>query len=284
MAKGYKAMDCWGYTSTVYHLPGNPPRVCKSFNEDCIKTHFPVEKEAYERFSTHNRPSSILKYYGVHDSIPAGIILELAEKQDLHNYRWDQKQFGNPDPEPEVLYRWAGQAAEALEFAHSLVVYNSDIHCVNLFLDQDLNLKVGDWAGASIDGSTSQSSYRLRHRLFDTDGTDVPRATGITTVTEVFALGTALYFMVTGQDPWPELHEPEDREEIKKRIQEKDFPDTRVLPILGDIISKCWNVEFRSMTEVKHAVEAERKLNISGDSSEAILPASNGIHSGDRSQ
>lgn len=282
MTEGYKVLDSWGYTSTVYYLPGDPPRVCKSFNEDCNKTHFPVEKEAYERFSAHNHPSSILKYYGIHYSIPAGIILELAEKKSLYKYRWDQKQSGNPDPETGVLYRWAGQAAEALEFAHSLGVYNSDIHCVNFFLDQDLNLKVGDWAGASIDGSPSQSSYRLRCRLFDAGGTDIPRATGITAITEIFALGTALYFMVTCQDPWPDLREPEDREEIKKRIQEKDFPDTSVLPVLGDIISKCWNVEFTSMTEVKHAIEAERKSNISDGSSEAILPASNSIHSGEK--
>ncbi|KAK4953508.1 hypothetical protein LTR66_013629 [Elasticomyces elasticus] len=281
MAEGYKVLDSRGYTSTVYCLLGDPPRVCKSFNKDCVKTHFPVEREAYERFSAHKHPSSILKYYGVHDSIPAGIVLELAEKGSLHEYRRNQKLFGHPDPETEVFYRWARQATEALEFAHSLGVYNSDIHSVNFFLDQDLNMKVGDWAGASIDGSPSHSSCRLRCRLFDVGGTDIPRATGITAITEIFALGTALYFMVTCQDPWPDLREPEDRDEIKKRIQEKNFPDTSVLPVLGDVISRCWNVKFMCMTEVKHAIEAERNLNISDDSSEAILPTSNGIHSGE---
>lgn len=259
MMEGYTVFDNAGYTSTVYHLPGDPPRACKSFNEDCTKTHFPVEVEAYKRFSTNNHPSSILKYYGIHDAIPAGIILELAEKKSLHKYRWDQRQFGHPDPETEILYRWAGQAAEALEFAHALGVFNSDIHCVNFFLDRDLNLKVGDWAGASIDGSPSQSSYRLRYRLFDTSGRDIPRAMGITALTEIFALGTALYFMVAAQEPWPDLREPEDREEIKKRIQGKKFPDTSVLPVLGDVISRCWNVEFTSMTAVKDAIETERQ-------------------------
>jgi hypothetical protein len=152
-------------------------------------------------------------------------------------------------------------------------VYNSDIHCVNFFLDQDLNLKVGDWAGASIDGGRSHSSYRLRYRLFDADGTDIPKATGITALTEVFALGTALYFMVTCQEPWPDLRAPEDREEIKKRIRAKDFPDTSLLPALGNIISRCWYVKFTSMTEVLHAIEAERKL-----ASEAKLTVSSDIY------
>jgi hypothetical protein len=63
--------------------------------------------------------------------------------------------------------------------------------------------------------------------------------------------------MVTGEDPWADLREPQDDEEIKKRIQEKDFPDTSVLPVLGDIVLRCWKVEFTSLTEVKHAIEAE---------------------------
>jgi hypothetical protein len=78
--------------------------------------------------------------------------------------------------------------------------------------------------------------------LFDAGGTDILKATEITAITEIFASGTALYFMVIGHDPWPDLREPEDKREIKKVIQEKDFPDTSVLPVLGDIISKCWNI------------------------------------------
>jgi hypothetical protein len=35
--------------------------------------------------------------------------------------------------------------------------------------------------------------------LFDAGGTDIPKATGITAITEIFASGTALYFMVIGQ-------------------------------------------------------------------------------------
>lgn len=282
MADGYKVLDNSGYTSKIYSLPGEPPRVCKSFNKDCMQTHFPVEKAAYERFSAHNHPSSILKYYGNHNDIPASLILELAENKNLHKYRWDQKQFGKPDPENEVLYRWALQAAEALEFAHSLGVFNSDIHCVNFFLDRNLDLKVGDWAGASIDESRSQSSYRLRYRLFDVDGKDVPRAKGISGSTEIFAFGTALYFMVACQDIWPELKEPEDRDEIRRRLMAREFPDTTVLPVLGDVISKCWNLRFMSMTEVKHAIEAEGKLSVSESCPKAELSMSHGVHSGDQ--
>jgi serine/threonine protein kinase len=275
MAEGFKLLSNRGYTSTVYFIPGQPPRVCKAFNQDSIDTLYPVERAAYERFAANDHPASILKYYGVHEHIPAGIVLEYAKNSDLHDYLWQQTHVGQARPDNAILCRWARQAVEALEFAHSIGVYNADIHCINFFLDQDLNLKVGDWAGASIDGSKSRSSYRLRYRLFDADGTDVPRSMGITAITEIFAMGTALYYMVTSHEPWPELYEPEEREEIKKRIREKDFPDTSGLPVLADIIWKCWHVEFTSMTEVKRAIEAETRLNGPKCSEEAIPPVAN---------
>ena len=116
---------------------------------------------------------------------------------------------------------------------------NSDIHCVNIFLNRDLNLKVGDWAGASIGGSPSPCSYRLRHRIFAADGTDVPRSTGVNPSTDTFAFGTALDCMVPGHDPWPELQEPEDREEIKQRICEKRFPHVGDVPTLSNVMANA---------------------------------------------
>ena len=145
MVDCFKIFDDSGYTSTIYYPPGEPPRVCKSFSGDFERTHFPVEKEAYERFSSaHTHPSSILKYYGVHNSIPAGITLELAEHKNIARYCWEQRVSKNWVPTSGILYRCAGQAAQALEFAHSQGVYNCDIHWANFFLNQDLNLKVGD--------------------------------------------------------------------------------------------------------------------------------------------
>ena len=280
MAEGYQPLDRQGFTSTIYHLPGDPPRVCKAFHKDNCEILYPfeilysVEKAVYERFAAHDHPASILKYYGTHESIPDGIILELAENKDVLHYLSVQKRLHNATPDDKVLYRWASQAAEALEFAHSVGVYNSDIHCLNFFLDRRLNLKVADWAGASIDGSRSCSSYRLRHRWFDSNGTDVARAQGITAATEIFALGTAIYYMVTGHDPWPDLREPRDRELIKKHIIDRDFPATDQLRILGNVIRKCWFVEFVSMSEVKRAIDAEEDLYNSRNCTTESFPES----------
>jgi serine/threonine protein kinase len=168
------------------------------------------------------------------------IVLELAEKGNLMEYLWDNShQFNNP-PSQDLLYRWALQAAEALAFTHSCGVLHSDIHCANFLLDENLNLKVADWAGASIDGGKSWSFYRITHRLPNHPERKVK---GTTIEIEIFGLGSALYYMVTGHDIFPELRYSRDKEEIIRRLREREFPDTGELKVLGPVISKCWNLE-----------------------------------------
>ena len=249
----YELLD-EGYTAKVYRIPGTR-RVCKSFSSNCIEKHFLVEVEAYERFSTRGHPATILKYYGIDENDPSGLVLELAEKGTLHKYVWDSRIYGNI-PSRNTVYRWARQAAEGLEFAHSCGVLHSDIHCVNFLLDEDLDLKVADFAGASISGGKSWSFYRLTHRLFEADEKD-SKQMEITVKSEIFALGSALYNMVTGHDLFPELDYKRDRLEIIRLLREKQLPDTNELPILGSVITKCWNLEYESMTDVIGGIEAE---------------------------
>jgi serine/threonine protein kinase len=259
-----------GYTSTIYHVPNDTQKVCKKFSGKYADTNFPAEIKAYERFTARGHPSSILKYYGVDENHPASIVLELAANGNFLKYRLDYIQFGHPEPPPETLYRWASQAAEGIAFAHSCNVLHSDIHCVNFFLDENLNLKVADFAGASIDGGKSYSTYRLTHRLFDWDGHDMP-SKQITVACEIFAFGSALYTMVTGHDLFPELNDSRDKAEITKLLQKKGFPGTKTLPALGTIIRKCWNLVFVSMNEVEEAIKAEcESLESQKDSS--LLP------------
>jgi serine/threonine protein kinase len=208
--------------------------------------------EAYERFTAWGHPATILKYYGREEHDPAGIVLELAERGNLYKYLWDN--FDDP-PSWETLYRWARQAAEALAFAHSCGVLHSDIHYVNFLLDENLDLKAADFAGASIDSSKSWSFYRVTHCLTDAEGKD-SRRMEITTVSEIFGFGSALHDMVAGHDIFPALHYACDRAEIVRRLWERKFPDTSELPVLGSVISKCWNLECDSMVDIVDCIDA----------------------------
>lgn len=107
MANQYEVLQAsrHGWTSTIYRLPGSPPRVCKAFNPDCIATHFPVEREAYERFAAAGdaRPASILEYYGIHPTISGSLVLEHAQGSNMWDYMYSQQ----PLPDAERLLRWA---------------------------------------------------------------------------------------------------------------------------------------------------------------------------------
>jgi hypothetical protein len=61
-----------------------------------------------------------------------------------------------------------------------------------------------------------------------------------------------------GYEPFaPELKGPDDKVEIARRIRERDFPDVTELPVLGEVIRKCWNLEFEDMKGVLKAINAE---------------------------
>jgi len=253
MSEGhYEFFDGSGYTSKIFRIPGTR-KVVKSFFPECLETHFLAEKQAYERFSTHKHPSSILKYYGVDENDSAGLVLELAEKRNLYDYVWDAERRGHEKSRGH-LYRWARQAAEGLAFAHSCGVIHSDVHCVNLLLDENLDLKVADWAGASIDGSRSYSCYRTTHSLLKVQG----KGSRPSVQSDIFGLGSALHNMIVGHDVFPELDYEKDKDEIVRRLRDKEFPDTSKFPALGEVVLNCWKLQYETMRDVGDAIEAGR--------------------------
>ena len=78
--------------------------------------------------------------------------------------------------------------------------------------------------------------------------------------TEIFVLGTAMYFMEKGAEPRHELEDPWDTEEIQRRVAAREFPDTAEL-VLGAVIRKCWYTES-SMREVMGSIGAERSARL----------------------
>ena len=236
-----------GFTANVFRIAGSK-RVCKSFLPNGSDVRFPIEREAYERFMAREHPTSILEYFGVDDHKPSGLVLELAENGPVWEYLWDHPETDRT-PSSADLFRWARQAAEALQFAHSCGVLHSDVHCANFLFDEHLNLKIADFAEASIDGGHSLLFYRTTHCL--------PGARKASMASEIFALGSSMYFMVTGHDLFPELSDSDEKPEIRRRLRDGEFPETKDFPVLGQFIQKCWRREYRDMEEVLTALRLE---------------------------
>lgn len=151
------------------------------------------------------------------------------------------------------IYRWAIQAAESLVFCHSNSVLHGDICCANFFLDENQNLKLGDFAGSSVDDSPALVCYHTSHQLPESDALLSDEGTTITVDTEIFAFGSFLYEMITRVQP----HNSFTDGEIEERFRRKDFPDVKHLKALGLVIMRCWNLEFATMAEILASIENE---------------------------
>ncbi len=55
--------------------------------------------------------------------------------------------------------------------------------------------------------------------------------------TDVFALGSTVYHIITGDEPFPDLDADEDKEEIQRLWQTGQFPP--LASDLGDIARRC---------------------------------------------
>ena len=196
------------------------------------------EKEAYERLATPDRPTTILKYLGPSPD-GRGILLEYAENGAVEKYLQRRK------PLEEMSLRWSRQAAEALVFCHSRQVLHGDIRCGNLLLDQDFNSKLGDFTGSSIDQSEPLSYYDTGHLLPQDDF-------AISVKTEIFAFGSMLFHIVSGSRPYHSLTSNEKAQ--KFRLQQ--FPGVTGYGFFGDIITKCWQLEYGTMADVLKSLDA----------------------------
>ena len=131
---------------------------------------------------------------------------------------------------------WAEQVADAIAFLHEHNIFHCDICCNNIFLDQNLNAMVGDFAGSSLDGAQCLSWYETSHSH--------PDMMDPSPQSELFALGSTFYEIVESSRPFEGLEEMV----IQESFRDGRFPDLESLP-LGNVIAKCWRQEYETVNE-----------------------------------
>jgi hypothetical protein len=67
---------------------------------------------------------------------------------------------------------------------------------------------------------------------------------------EVFAVGSALYYKVKGRDLWHGELDYEDEAEIVRRIRRKEMPETEGM-VLGEVMKKSWVGGCKDMLDVR---------------------------------
>ena len=116
-------------------------------------------------------------------------------------------------------------------FTHRNGVIHGDLTSSNIFLDSNLDPKIADFAGSSLDQSPllleSPASYCYPGSSLSVQG-------------DIFAFGSLVYEIMTGESPY----EGKDGDEVRALFLKNIFPDTTQLGPLGHIIDKCWRGEY----------------------------------------
>jgi serine/threonine protein kinase len=204
----------------------------KRFKHEMIER----EKRVYQRLGSEYK--GVLRYYG---DLENALILQYAANGSIRQYF-----AGQASPAPlHLQIRWIHQITASITFIHSKNVMHGDISCNNVFLDEELNTKLGDFGRSPIDDEPPLVCYETSHEL--------PNHEGVSDKSEIFALGSTFYEVMTGSKPYKGLLD----QAICDKYSQGNFPSLTSLPAFKDIIAQCWGQNYTSVHELLRDVQTE---------------------------
>ncbi len=128
-----------------------------------------------------------------------GLLLEFALNGNLYDYLTI-----HPEVSLERRLAWCIQAIEAVSYIHSKRVLHCDIRHDNLLLDANLDLKLADFQGQHF---SAGGEILLDALSLESTKAYLPRkpADHASVRTDLFALGSAIYFLMMGHEVFPDL-------------------------------------------------------------------------------
>ena len=141
------------------------------------------------------------------------------------------------------------QTAQGVAMLHIHSVIHADPKPRKLILDENLGVRIIDFAGCSLLG---RPPYILESGAFYLVGNFRDHGLGCNIKSELFALGSCIFQIVTGNKPYEGL----DDKDIEDKFEEQVFPELRDM-LFADAIRKCWFCEFESAAEMLDALSAE---------------------------
>jgi len=186
-----------------------------------------TERQAYRNIkyqeSRGNSSEHVLRCYDIEN--PYGLVLERCYQTLRQRIRSSDYSQG------EEALHFAFQAAKGLAFIHRCGIRQGDVGCHNMLLDHNGVLKIGDFAGSSVD------SCRFASTVDYEVGSKLPGAGEPTERTDIFALGSAMYEMITRITPYQGFSYTE----VQRRFKQGKYPNEfGEFCVLGRIIKTCW--------------------------------------------
>jgi serine/threonine protein kinase len=228
---GLKDIAGWGSTGLVVLDRASSTVVKTAHNDDGLVQR---ERQVYERFTERGGHPNILRYYGTFER---GIRLEHAPRYNLSSLIREPGDGEGEEVTPERRLRWAVQVADALGFVHDTGVIHGDVKLANVLLSAELDAKLTDFAGSSIDGGPLLVGVAQNHQ-YPGELASVKA--------DIFSLGCLIYELMTGTFPY----EGQSDEDIKDLYSGGVFPDTTALGSAGSVITRCWQGKYARCGEV----------------------------------
>ncbi|KAH6723503.1 kinase-like domain-containing protein [Leptodontidium sp. MPI-SDFR-AT-0119] len=205
------------------------------------------------------REATIYKHFGKHPQILMCFGLEEVHP-GVHSLRLEMAPLGsirayiqkNANSPPSIQHRMqmALDVATGLSYVHLRGAMSCDLSCANLFLFDELCVKLGDFGGALLDGfdfewdQTHESRYHLPSRGREYNVVPLMKR-------ELFSLGSAIYEITAWKRPFPELSD----DQIDDKYARGEFP-----PLDGNdarhIIWNCWAETYATAQEVAHDLKS----------------------------
>ncbi|KAF1957549.1 kinase-like protein [Byssothecium circinans] len=171
-----------------------------------------------------------------------GLLLEFVPNGNLHDYL-----LAHPESSLQQRLVWCTQLTEAVTYIHSRRVLHCDLRHDNILVDLDLDLKLADFQGQYF---SNNGEILLDGLSLESTKAYLPRkpADHASIRTDLFALGSALHFIIMGQEVFSDLAGSKDEEEISRRFSAGEFPlDNH---ICAAITEKCWKQLYSSASQV----------------------------------
>jgi serine/threonine protein kinase len=186
-----------------------------------------------------------------------GLLLEFAPNGNLHHHL-----TAHPETPVEQRMVWCLHLTKAVHYIHTKRILHCDIRHDNLLLDSNLNLKLADFQGQHfskggeilLDGLSLESTKAYLPRT----PPDHARVKS-----DLFALGSALYFIMMGHEVFPELDHMNDDDEIERRFRAGEFP--KDLHACSEVTQRCWKQTYLSAQQVLTDLEAIQDLMSRGE-------------------
>ena len=195
-----------------------------------------VEAQIFNAIGPHHR---IIGFQGQKDD---GLLIDYAPLGSLAQYL-----AKNPTTIQQRL-KWSYQAAEAVAVIHGKRVIHCDIKAENLLLDIGLDIKLCDFQGRLLgsNGEPERNGGSSENPKFFMPRNNPEHADF---KTDMFALGSTIYYIVEGQEPFPELDSFSDEDEIAKRFSTGLLPEP-TFSLIREIVHKCWGAKYNSAREI----------------------------------